>query len=45
MDNNEKTTLRGITVAVGYGWQKFNESEVSSKDKRITKSKLRSERE
>jgi hypothetical protein len=34
MDNNEKTTLRGITVAVGYGWQKFDESEASSKDKK-----------
>ena len=34
MDNNEKTTLRGITVAVGYGWQMFDESEPSNKDKK-----------
>ena len=34
MDNNEKTTLCGITVAVGYGWQMFDESETSNKDKK-----------
>ena len=34
MDNNEKTTLRGITVAVGYGWQKFDELEATSKGKK-----------
>ncbi len=34
MVDNEKITLHGITVAVGYGWQKFDESEVSSKDKK-----------
>ena len=34
MEDNEKTTLRGITVAVGYGWQIFDESEPSNKDKK-----------
>lgn len=34
MDNNEKTTLHGITVAVGYGWQKFDESEILPQDKK-----------
>ena len=34
MIDNEKTTLRGITVAVGYGWQMFDESEPSNKDKK-----------
>ena len=34
MVDNEKTTLRGITVAVGYGWQKFDESETLSQDKK-----------
>jgi hypothetical protein len=34
MVDNEKTTLRGITVAVGYGWQMFDESEPSNKDKK-----------
>ena len=34
MVDNEKATLRGITVAVGYGWQKFDESESPSKDKK-----------
>lgn len=27
---SEETKLRGITVAVGYGWQKFDESEMDS---------------
>ena len=34
MVDNEKATLRGITVAVGYGWQMFDESEPSNKDKK-----------
>ena len=34
MVNNEKITRHGITVAVGYGWQKFDELEASSKDKK-----------
>ena len=34
MVNNEKTIRHGITVAVGYGWQTFDESETSNKDKK-----------
>lgn len=34
MVDNEKATLYGITVAVGYGWQKFDESETSFKDEK-----------